>query len=139
MKFVIAAIMATSLSAFAFVEEQENPPIIISVNITTPIPTGLEVAKSKPNPSADSELYREITSNPAVHPYLLEAMKNAKVTADSHQSPGHVETDCSQSPRLFSEIKKDYCAFTASKSFGWWADPVLNFTVEGFIHKDQIK
>ena len=48
---------------------------------------------------------------------------------------GAVTTDCSQNPVQFGERDLSYCAFVATRNFGWYADLSLIIRIEGYIER----
>lgn len=131
---VIPAVMAAPVTI------KENQLKVVEVSIETPLPTGLEsVEGAKADANA---LYAAIVKHPTVKPYVAatEVLHKHKLKdADKYGAHARVAIDCKKHPISYGDEDKNFCAITTSKSYGWYADLALVFTIRGFIHKDLVE
>jgi len=143
MKFLTVLILF-AVTSQSYAQGASEPKIVVTgVNVATPLPTGLE---SIPTPApSGADLIGSIFTDSKVKPILDVVYEQNKETiakniaiGDFFYNQGTARIDCNQGLVAFLSENKNYCAFTAVKSFGWYADLELSITVSGFLLKTEI-
>lgn len=96
-----------------------------------------------PSEARAREVSATIGTSPQVAPYLATA--KAMYAPDAETVPLLIFSqeagsglDCDQPMATYGEVNDNFCAFTASLAYGWYADPVLVVVVKGYMNRNVV-
>lgn len=138
MKKLLLTLSALSCAASmaAPLKVERDDLLITSVKIDSPLPTGLESVT--PAAQKMNELYAAIRKDSRVLPFVSAAEKyylTEEETAKKNGNNAFVQVNCKSQPTIYLKTDSSFCAFTATKTYGWYADLTLSIQIDGFVKK----